>query len=63
MLRENRHWTVEDYKQRLTTKQWKTILLNEDDKIIFKGRLRQLVAKNLGAGVVEISKKPLEAGE
>jgi hypothetical protein len=58
-LRNQGHWQFEDYHQRITTKQWKELLLNDQDKLIFKGRLRQLKAKNLGAGVIEISKEPL----
>lgn len=50
----------EDYSQRLTSKQWRSALLNHEDKIMTKGTLRQLVAKNLGCGVIEISKAPLE---
>jgi len=58
----NNHWTLEDYKERITTEQWKQILLNNDDKIIFKGHARQIQAKNLGYGVVEVSKVPLKSG-
>ncbi|MHA2216919.1 MAG: hypothetical protein ACXACY_13325 [Candidatus Hodarchaeales archaeon] len=54
------HWTIEVYKQRMTTKQWKKILLEKMDSIYCGGRLRQLVAKNLGHGVVEVSKKPIK---
>lgn len=57
---DDQHWTFEDYKQRMVTKDWKALLLNDDDKMIFAGRLRQLVGKNLGAGVWEISKAPSE---
>lgn len=57
-LRHNCHWTFEDYKQRMTTKEWKSILLSGNDSIIFHGRLRKLKSKNLGHGVVEIYKAP-----
>ena len=40
----------------MTSKEWKQILLDEDDKMIYRGRLTQLKSKNLGSGVVEISK-------
>jgi hypothetical protein len=50
------HWALEDFKQRMTTKQWRAILLEERDHINFRGTARRLVAHNLGAGVVEISK-------
>ena len=55
------HWVMEDYKQRVTIKQWKQILLDKGDEcLIFHGRVRKLIGKNLGAGVVEIYKAPLE---
>ena len=59
-LRTQGHWEAEDYKQRVTTKEWREILLDGDDRMIFHGRVRQLVGKKLGAGVVEISKASLE---
>lgn len=59
-IRSNGHWTYENFTQRITSKEWKRILLNEGDKIIFKGRLRQLKAKRLGAGVVEVYKMPIQ---
>jgi hypothetical protein len=52
-----RHWKFQNYRQRITTKNWKILLLNDDDKINFYGRIVQLVATSLGYGVVEISKK------
>ena len=56
----NNHWTIEPYKQRMTVKEWRKILLEERDKPIVAGRLRQLKAKSLGAGVVEVYKVPLK---
>lgn len=53
------HWTIENFKERIDSKHWKYLLLNEQDKIIVSGNIRQLIAKRLGYGVVEISKKPL----
>ena len=50
------HWRIPDFRQRITTKQWKQLLLDENDRIIFKGHIRPLKAKSLGAGVVEITK-------
>jgi len=50
------HWITEHYSQRITIKQWKEILLNENDKIIVHGRSRRIVGKNIGAGVVEVRK-------
>jgi len=56
-----RHWQIEGFKQRMTTKEWRKVLLDGDDKIICKGRLRQLAVSNLGGfGAVEISKEPLK---
>ena len=52
------HWRNEGYTQRMSTAQWRKHLLSEDDKIVFRGHLRRLVAINLGAGVVEIGKAP-----
>jgi hypothetical protein len=55
-LLDDQHWQFEDYRQRITAKDWKALLLNDDDQIIFHGRMRPLVGKSLGFGVVEISK-------
>jgi len=57
--REQAHWEMENFKQRITRKEWKAILLNGDDTLIFQGNIRQLKAKNLGVGVIEISKAPI----
>ena len=46
--------------QRVTTKEWKAMLLAERDSPIIQGRLRQVVARNLGAGVLELRLAPLE---
>lgn len=54
------HSVMESYKERITASQWREILLDERDTMIFKGTVRQLVAKNLGYGVVEVSKAPLD---
>ena len=50
------HFKQLDYKQRVTTKEWKNILLNNQDKIIYKGTVVNLIGKNIGAGVYEIFK-------
>lgn len=50
------HWKSEDYVQRMTTRCWKLILLNNDDQVTVAGRVRRLVGKNIGFGVVEVSK-------
>ena len=54
---DEQHWKFQDYKQRITAKDWKELLLNDDDHINFNGRVTKLVAKNLGYGVIEISKQ------
>lgn len=53
---DEQHWEFADYKQRITSKDWKALLLNDDDKVIFRGRVTPLIATNLGCGVYEISK-------
>lgn len=52
----NGHWKSEAYAQRMTTRCWQLLLLNNDDQITFEGRVRRLVARRLGYGVVEVSK-------
>ncbi len=52
------HWQYGEFKQRITRREWKMVLLHNDDRITFEGRVYPLVAKKLGYGVVEISKKP-----
>jgi len=54
------HWRFRNFKQRITGKDWRQLLLNDDDKIIFNGKVMQLKAKHLGCGVYEISKGDLE---
>lgn len=53
----NNHWTMKYFKQRMTTKEWKNILLDGKDTIIFHGLVTPLKAKKLGHGVVEVSKE------
>ena len=50
------HWTIPNHKQRLTTKQWRSLLLEDLDAIIFRGHIRPLRVRNLGLGVVEVQK-------
>lgn len=59
MLKDG-HWCSEDYTQRMTTAQWKSILLDENDTVVYRGCIRQLKARRLGAGVLEIYKAPLK---
>ena len=54
---DGQHWDNLNYRQRMPSKDWKLLLLNDDDTMIFRGTVVQLVAKNLGYGVVEVSKK------
>jgi len=54
---DNQHWEFRDYKQRITTKQWKELLLDDNDSVIFRGQVTKLKGKNLGYGVVEITKQ------
>lgn len=56
-LSEN-HWRIPFFKQRITAADWRKILLDNNDKITYKGRVVDLVAKDLGYGVVEIFKDP-----
>ena len=55
-VRDIRHWQVEGYKQRITVKQWRKLLLDGGDTLIANGRLRTLKSKSLGSGIVEIFK-------
>jgi len=57
-IRSENHWRMEEYKQRITTKQWTQLLLGGDDTIVFQGCCCQLKAKKIGPGVVEIFKTP-----
>ena len=47
--------------QRMTTAEWRAALLAELDRPIIRGHVRQLVAKRIGPGVVELRLAPLEA--
>jgi hypothetical protein len=58
-----KHYLYKDYKQRMTTKEWKLILLNHDDYVTYNGRVYDLVAKKLGFGVVEVYKDIKEISE
>lgn len=54
MALSNAHWTLRNYKQRMTTAEWRSILLADGDRIVVNGCLEQLVARSLGYGVVEV---------
>ena len=53
----NNHWVLATYKQRMTTKEWKEILLNYEEQIIFRGNLIRLIGKKVGPGVYEVGKE------
>ena len=53
---DDQHWTFEDYRQRMTTKKWRELLLNDDDMVIFQGKVTRLIGKSLGNGVIEVWK-------
>ena len=57
LLLDNNHWVIEDYKQRITLNQLRSLFLNHDDSIIFKGTLRKLIYKKIAPGVYEIYKR------
>ena len=57
------HWQIDCYKQQVTRKQLQQILLHHGDTILMHGRLRELKTKHLGAGIYEISKKPITSTE
>ena len=50
------HWKDIAHRQRMPKKDWRLLLLNNDDTIIFEGRLYHLRAKNIGYGVVQVFK-------
>lgn len=57
MTLSDNHWSQENYRQRMTIKEWRDILLAGRDAIIIRGHVRRLKADHVGAGVVEIYKK------
>ena len=62
VILSNNHWQLENYKQRMTSQQWRAVLIAGNDMVIFRGHMRQLKAKNLGYGVVEVYKEAREGG-
>ena len=50
------HFVFVDFIQRMTTKSWKKILLDQNDTIVFRGHVITLKGKSIGCGVVEVSK-------
>ncbi len=53
----NMHWNLAEYRQRVTVKEWREILLAEMDTIVFRGAIVKLVGKRVGPGVYEIYKE------
>lgn len=49
--------------QRVTTAEWREMLLADQDRPIIRGHLRRIVGKVLGAGVVELRLQPLDEKE
>lgn len=43
------------HRQRMTTAEWRQILLDDEDQLITRGRLRRLKGTPIGAGVIEVS--------
>lgn len=57
MARLNRkHKTETDYRQRMTTEDWKEVLLRKEEVIVFNNEKITLAVKDLGYGVVEVYK-------
>ncbi len=54
---DDQHWTHDSYRQRITTKRWRKLLLNDDDTIIYRGRVTRFKHKTIFPGVVEIWKE------
>ena len=59
MKKDIEHWQYEDHRQRITTEEWKKLLLEKDENIIYHGRLRRLLGKRIAPGIYEIYKEPL----
>lgn len=48
------HWTLNCFRQRITTKQLRQILLQDGDRFFRAGRFVHLKKRRLGAGVYEV---------
>jgi hypothetical protein len=53
---DEQHWKFTNYRQRILSRHWRELLLNDDDRVIFRGKVTKLKSKNLGHGVVEVYK-------
>lgn len=49
-------WKMRHYKQRITKKQWAKALLDHEDESFIDGERLDFQARDLGAGIVEISR-------
>lgn len=50
------HWGASNFIQRMKVSDWRQILLNEEDTIMWRNQPIKLKARNIGAGVVEVYK-------
>ena len=58
-LPANAHWVFEDYNEIVSVKDWRNYVLKHGIYPIVNGKRRELQAKRIIEGLVEISKKPL----
>ena len=48
-------WSMPDHAfMRVTRKEWKEMLLDEKDRPLIRGHMRQVIAIQKGAGIVEL---------
>lgn len=50
------HWAIDGYHQRMTTKEWKTVLLAGDETLFYRGNMAKLKADRIGPGVYDVYK-------
>jgi len=62
-IRDTGHWTLPYWKQRMSSKEWRKILLEGKDRIIYMGRSINLMGKHVGMGIYEIRKDPKQMKE
>lgn len=56
---DRQHYHDENHRQRMRYDEWAQILLSNMDRISFRGQIRNLVADDLGYGVVEVYKEKM----
>lgn len=54
MILNINHWKIKCFKQRITAKELKRLLLDKEDKVMINGRILNFKKRNLGAGIYEI---------